>query len=329
MVEIKVANRARKQAAVVLAMLALASCATSEAGRDALQGPYLRVLGTAQDGGCPQMGAEHVLDRKAWEDPRHKRLVTSVLIADPVSGQRWLLDASPDIKEQVENARFDPPNRERRPGRPPLFDGIFLTHAHIGHYTGLLHFGREAYAAEGQPVFASDSMATFLESNGPWELLVRLGHIKITRIAPGEVVKLNDRLSLKVHVVPHRAEDTDTLAFEVRGPKATVLYLPDIDKWELWDTSLESMLDQVDLALMDGTFYDEGEVPGRSMAEIPHPFMVETMTRLTDSPRSRRAKVCFLHLNHSNPASDPDSSEHRSLLEFGFRVASDGMTFGL
>jgi pyrroloquinoline quinone biosynthesis protein B len=306
---------------------ALTNCASSD--KRATQDPYLRVLGTAQDGGCPQLGANHALDRKAWDDSRFKRLVTSVLIVDPLSGQRWLLDASPDIKQQVENARFDPPLRETRPGRPPLFDGIFLTHAHMGHYTGLLHFGREAYAAEGQPVFASESMATFLETNGPWELLVRLEHIKLTRIAPGEIARLNDRLSLKVHLVPHRAEYTDTLAFEVRGPHASVLYLPDIDKWDQWEMPLESILDQVDLALIDGTFYGDGEVPGRSMAEIPHPFMVETRARLSSSPLSRRSKVCFLHLNHTNPAADPTSVEHRSLLECGFRVAFDGMMFGL
>ena len=116
-------------------------------------GPYVVVLGSAQDAGIPQIGARSANSRRARRDPRFRRYAASLLIADPASGRRWLIDASPDIRDQVELARAHPASRRRTGARPPLFDGIFLTHAHIGHYAGLMQLGREAYsAAHCQPV---------------------------------------------------------------------------------------------------------------------------------------------------------------------------------
>ena len=286
--------------------------------------PYLLVLGTAQDAGIPQVAAHLPEDEAARQDPSRRRLVSSLLIADPASGKRWLIDATPDFSDQVARAAGNPPSLRLPAGRPPLFDAIFLTHAHMGHYTGLLQLGREAYAAEGQRVVASPSMAAFLEKNAPWELLLRLGHVRLETFAAGVEIALAPGLSITPIAVPHRAEYTDTHAFVIRGPHRSALYLPDIDRWDAWDRKLEEVLAGVDVAFLDGTFFDETELPGRKLEDIPHPLIRLTLERLAALPEKERRKVVFTHLNHSNTAADPQSPARARIQAAGARVASEG-----
>lgn len=292
-------------------------------------GAYAVVLGTAQDAGVPQVACECERCDAARRDPTARRLVTSVVVADPASGRRWLLDASPDLAEQVQIAAPHPPGRSRPAGRPPLFDAILPTHAHTGHYTGLLELGNESYGAEGQRVLCSTRMAEFLRTNDPWRFMVDRGFLRLEPLPLDTPVPLADGLTVTALPVPHRDELSDTVAFLVRGPRRALLYLPDIDKWERWDRRLEDVLAEVDVALIDGTFYADGEIPGRAMAAIPHPFIVETMRRLAPLPAAARAKVVFTHLNHTNPAVDPTSAAAIAIRAHGFRIAYEGMTINL
>jgi len=305
------------------ALLLILSCACSTVA-PAPRGPYVVVLGTAQDGGLPQIGCAQPQCVRAREDASRRRFVTSLLLADPRSGRRWLFDASPDLPQQFELARPHPATRVESGPKPQLFDGVFLTHAHVGHFAGLIHFGREVYGASGLPVFTSPRMGEFLAANGPWSLSVRTGAIELAEAPIGREMQLGDGLFVSALRVPHRDEFSDTLAFVVRGPRRTLAYLPDIDKWERWEVPLEEFLASVDVALVDGTFYAEGELPGRSMAEIPHPFVVETLARLARAPAELRAKVVFTHLNHTNPLADPRSAAREAVLDAGLRVAEDG-----
>jgi pyrroloquinoline quinone biosynthesis protein B len=291
--------------------------------------PYVVVLGSAQDGGLPQIGCTGPHCVAARANPNRKRLVASLLLADPRAGKRWLIDATPDLREQVELARVHPPTRRSTGPRPALFDGIFLTHAHTGHYAGLIHLGRPAYGAKNLPVFGSARMCGFLRDNGPWGLLVDNGNITLRAFKAEQTIMLGEELSITALPVPHRAEYTDTFAFLVRGPQRTLLYLPDIDKWELWERRIEEVITSVDIALLDGTFYAEGELPGRNMSEIPHPLIDETIRRFEKLPADQRCKIVFTHLNHTNPAVDPDSAATARIINAGMAVAKDGQCFGL
>lgn len=282
------------------------------------------VLGTAQDGGVPQIGCEEARCVEARGDNRSRRLVTSLLLADPRSGQRWLFDASPDLASQVELARPHPPTRRVAGPRPPLFDGVFLTHAHIGHYLGLAQLGREVYGARELVTFGSARMLAFLRDNAPWKLLVESQALELREVEPKGEVKLAHDVRVWALLVPHRDEFSDTLAYIVRGPRRALLYLPDIDKWERWELRLEDVLAQVDVALVDGSFYADGEIAGRSMTEIPHPFISETLDRLRAAPLELRRKLVFTHLNHTNPACDEDSEAQRAIRAAGMRVAREG-----
>ena len=288
------------------------------------EGPYALVLGTAQDGGFPQIACDRELCRAARADPTLRRHVASLLLVDPATGRRWLFDASPDLPEQVELARGHGGPAADAPGRPPLFDGVFLTHAHMGHYTGLLHLGREAYGTETTPVYTTRAMGAFLGANGPWSLLLEAGHLELVTLEPDRPVDLGGGLSVTPIPVPHRGEFSDTLAFLIRGPRRALLYLPDIDKWERWERPVEDVLAGVDVALLDGSFFDGDELPDRDMASIPHPFVVESLARFGALPASERAKVRFTHLNHSNPALDPDGPAAARVRAAGMAVAREG-----
>jgi pyrroloquinoline quinone biosynthesis protein B len=286
------------------------------------------VLGTAQDGGLPQVGCTRPCCAQARRDPSRARLVTALLVVDARSGRRWLLDCPPALEPAVAraDAAAPPPGR---PGRPPLFDGIFLTHGHAGHCAGLLQLGREAYAAERQPVWATERMERFLLGNDPFAFLVEAGHVELHRLVPGEGVQLAPDLALEAVEVPHRGEFSDTVAFVVRGPQRALLYAPDTDRFGGWDPPVEQLLAGVDGALLDGTFFAAGEVPGRSQAVIPHPLVEQSLERFAPLPAGERAKILFTHLNHTNPAADPKSTEARRVRDAGMGVAAEGQVIGL
>jgi pyrroloquinoline quinone biosynthesis protein B len=284
----------------------LAACATAPPPTS----PYTLILGIAQDGGYPQAGCNRPDCIAAWRNPKLRQRVASLAIVDPQSHQRWIIDATPDFPSQL--ASLDA--AALRPTGAPLLDGILLTHAHIGHYLGLAHLGREVLGAHSIKVYAMPRMREFLQHNGPWDQLVHLQNIELVPLEDGVPVALNERITVTPLRVPHRDEYSETVGFIVRGPSRSILWLPDIDKWEKWSTSLESVLARVDVAYIDGTFYDATELPGRDLREIPHPLMTETLTRLANSPL--RAKVRFIHLNQSNPL----LRERRN----GVVVASDG-----
>ncbi|MFT7618474.1 MAG: pyrroloquinoline quinone biosynthesis protein B [Planctomycetota bacterium] len=317
--------------AALLIAISLVSCGSTEnhSRQDLVSQHYIYVLGTAQDGGLPQIGCQKDCCQRVRKDLRARRLVTSLLLVDSQSKSRWLFDASPDIKEQTEVAVGHPQGRHLVGSRPPLFEGIFLTHAHIGHYAGLVHLGRESYGSKDLPIFATKSMSQFLTNNGPWSLMVETGAIDLQVIRDRHPVALGDNLRVTPFLVPHRGEFTDTCGFLIEGPNKSLFYLPDIDKWDKWKTPIESIIAQVDYALIDGTFFADGEIPGRAMSEIPHPFIAESLARFKDLPASERQKIYFTHLNHTNPAAIQGGKAQQEINAHGMHVAERGMILGL
>ena len=280
--------------------------------------PYVVVLGNAQDGGYPQAGTKPGED---W-DPAKRRLVSCLAIVDPKTGQRWLVEATPDFKEQLHLLDIVAPDTAR-----PGLAGILVTHAHVGHYTGLINLGLEIIGTHSVPVFAMPRMREFLSENGPWDQLVRYQNIVLRPLSDGVAVQLNDHISVTPFRVPHRDEYSETVGFRISGPKSSVIFLPDIDKWERWDslgTRIEKAIEGADAAYIDGTFYADGEIPGRNMADIPHPFIVETMRRFASATKEQRARIRFIHLNRTNPVATGGSKERRQVEASGFRIAEIG-----
>jgi pyrroloquinoline quinone biosynthesis protein B len=297
------------------------------AGDRAVEGPRVRVLGIAQDGGLPHVACDCERCDAARTDPRRASFVASVAAIGPEQGQVWLVDATPDLARQLDLLADV---RTRTPGRvdrSPLA-GILLTHAHIGHYVGLAQLGYEAVSAEAIPVHASVRMVEFLTGNAPWDQLVRLHNIEPQAHASGDRIELAPGLFAEPLLVPHRGEYTDTFAWYLSGSRKRVLYIPDTDPWAKWTTDLEVALADVDLLLIDGTFYSADELPGRNVAEIGHPLMTDTMDRF-EARLAQGLSVWFIHLNHSNPTLDPAAPQRAELERRGFRVAAAGDEFPL
>lgn len=278
------------------------------------QNPYVVVLGIAQDGGAPQAGTKPDIHKPT-------RSATCLGLIDPVSGQRWLFEATPDLPQQLRELDKLVPTS----GIPGL-DGIFLTHGHIGHYLGLAYLGHEVMGSRDVPVYAMPRMLSFLSNNGPWDQLVRYRNIRLIQLEEGGLLKLNQRLSVTPVRVPHREEYSEVVAFRIRGPNRAVLFLPDIDSWQDWEENgirIEDEISKVDVAYVDGTFFSDGEIPGRDMSQFPHPRIRSSISRFRSLPSSERQKVRFIHLNHTNPALEKGSTEFTEITNSGFRVAQE------
>lgn len=286
----------------------------------------MRVLGTAQDGGLPHASCSCVRCETARDDPARRRFVSSLALVSP-GGTVHLFDATPDIREQLDLLR-DLREPQGRVDRSPL-GSVWLTHAHMGHYTGLAFFGFEAMHTRGLDLFCSASMADFLRNNGPWSQLVEMGNVSLREVAPGQSTSLDGGLTVTAIKVPHREEYSDTLGFVFDGGARRVLFVPDTDAWRAWDPSLTDRLSDIDVALLDGTFYSAAELPGRDVSEIGHPLITDTMDLLEPLVSASGLEVYFTHLNHSNPALDPASPERGEIERRGFHVLEDGQQLPL
>jgi pyrroloquinoline quinone biosynthesis protein B len=290
--------------------------------------PYVLVLGTAQDGGLPHAACTCPRCAAARRHPALRRRVASIAVVVPSSGRRYLIDATPDLRDQLDLLPSIGTHGTGSIDRRPV-DGVLLTHAHIGHYLGLAFFGFEAVHTSRLPVFATPRLAAFLRTNGPWSRLVLREEIDITEAPPGRAFTLDLGVRVTPFAVPHRDEDSDTVGFKIEGPRHTIVYVPDTDTWDTWSTDVLASLAACDTALVDGTFYSSSELPGRDVRSIGHPLIVATMDRLAERVRAGGLRVLFTHLNHSNNALDPKGPERRALAERGFSVASDGQRLPL
>lgn len=307
----------------ILALLALllnVACTRHEAEQRAHKdgAPFVVVLGIAQDGGVPQAGRK---GHPGWQDPQHRRRVVCLSVVDPESSQRWMFEATPDFREQLNLLDEIAPVSDS-----PGLAGILLTHAHIGHYTGLMFLGQESMGAREVPVFVMPRMKSYLSVNGPWGQLVRYKNIELHTLRAGEPVQLNERLTITPFLVPHRQEYSEVVGFKIEGPNRSVLFIPDIDswqEWEQWGVRIESKIEEVDVAYLDGTFYANGEIPGRDMSGFPHPFITHSMERFAALPKNERRKIRFIHLNHTNPALSSNSSAREEITKRGFGVAEE------
>lgn len=280
--------------------------------------PFLVVLGTLQDGGSPHIGCEKDCCKKI--DANKK--VASLGLIDPASKKKFIIEATPDITSQIKILN-------EYAGTSNPIDGILLSHAHIGHYSGLMYLGKEANNAKNIPVYAMPRMKKFLESNGPWSQLVNLKNIQLIEIFNTQEFSLSSQIKVIPYQVPHRDEFSETIGFKIIGPNKSALFIPDIDKWEKWEIDIIEMIKGVDYAFIDGTFWDPAELNNRNIAEIPHPLIKESILKFTNLPASEKNKIWFIHLNHTNPVLITSSKEYQELSSKGFHVASIKQIFSL
>ena len=273
----------------------------------------LVVLGTLQDGGSPHMGCM----KSCCASEKPNDYVVSLGVID--ESKHLIFDASPDIVSQTNYLQLISPAKELE---------IFLTHAHMGHYVGLIHLGRESANTKNIPVYAMPRMAQFLQNNGPWSQLIDLENISIKPLQNKTPVSVSPRLSITPLIVPHRDEFSETVGYLIAGQSKRALYIPDIDKWDLWETDINTLLTQVDYAFLDATFFEDGEI-SRPMSDVPHPFVEESIMRFKTLAVEEKSKIYFIHLNHTNPALNKDSLEYKKIIGNGFNITERGNKLSL
>lgn len=284
---------------------------------------FLVILGTAQDAGYPQAGCTKACCRPYWDGTEPAHAVVSFAIVDQQAKQYFLFEATPDITTQMHKLERFSGKADKTP------DAVFITHAHTGHYTGLMQFGRESMNANKVPVYALSRMDSFLRNNGPWSQLVKLDNISLRKLDTVNTIELAKDLAVKTFTVPHRDEFSETAGIMIRCSGKKILFIPDIDKWERWHHNIVSLVQESDIALLDATFYRNGELPGRNMSEIPHPFVEESMQRFSVLSAKDKAKIFFIHFNHTNPLVLKKSAAKDSVRQAGYGVAEEGQVIRL
>jgi len=270
------------------------------------------ILGSGQDGGAPQVG------NRSSVSPH--RTASCVAVMGP-QGSVILLDATPDLRSQsyrlLSSDRY-PKDRET------FVDGVFVTHAHMGHYSGLVHFGNEAAASDHLPLLGTERFLAYLASNEPWATLLSEGHLEPVAVDT-MTATIDEHMEIEAISVPHRDEFSDTVAFSISiEGQPWLLYLPDIDTWDTWHVA-DAEIARHDVALLDATFSSADELPWRDMQSIGHPLVPDTIERfgrLTDD-----TNIILTHINHSNPLGDETSEITHQAINAGFTVAYDGLMF--
>ncbi len=272
----------------------------------------LIILGSGQDVGIPHIGCYCEVCEIARKDVKFRRFGPSVAVINAEKPAAYMFDASPDIKYQFDMIHDIMPV-DWAAGQKPV-EGIFLTHAHIGHYEGLMQLGKEGMDIRNLLVYCTPKMKEFLRENFPFSYLVARKNIDIREIRPEETFTF-DGFEVRAFGVPHRNEIADTFAFEIVANKK-VIYLPDIDDWN--EDSLRR-IKEADIALIDGTFYREEELT--RFAAVPHPPIREAIKKL----EGLKTEIYFTHINHTNPI-NRDSEEKQLILDKGFKITHDGLT---
>lgn len=258
---------------------------------------------------------------KVWKNDSLKKNVVALALVDPNSKKWFLFEATPDINKQFQlfktltNGKYN-----------YLPSGIFITHAHIGHYTGLLQLGREVFNTNQVPVYVLPKLKYFLESNGQWSQLVNLKNISLHKLNPDSALQLCGKIKLETFVVPHRDEYSETGGFKIVTDKSSYLFIPDIDKWQKWNRSIVDEVKKVDHAFVDATFYEIDELKGRSISEVPHPFVSETISLFAKEKPEVKSKLVFIHFNHTNRLIR-DKSVKQTVTQQGFRIAEEGAKY--
>jgi pyrroloquinoline quinone biosynthesis protein B len=280
------------------------------------QSEYIYILGNTQDAGLPHIGCQHPFCEDNF-NVYEEHYTTSIAVVNSDLKKYILFEATPDITFQLNNLKKNIFDEFLLP------ESIYITHAHIGHYTGLMYFGREALGSKELIVRVLPRMSNFLQNNGPWSQLVDINNIKIKEINFGSSTKELANINITPVQVPHRDEYSETAGYIIKGKNKKALFIPDIDKWEKWDRDLSQLAKEFDFLLIDATFYNSKEI-NRDISEIPHPLVTETIDLLNGLSIENRNKVYFIHMNHTNMMLDPDSELSKLITSKGFNIARLG-----
>ena len=270
------------------------------------------ILGIAQDGGFPQFGCNLNCCQNI---PIHTNFISSAAIIDNKLKEYWLIDVTPEFRYQF--------NLIKHKVNSIIPKGIFITHAHSGHYTGLIEFGKEVLNSKSIPVHVMPKMLEYLKSDNPWKNLINQENLHLIKMNNAENIIIDRDINITPFLVNHRQEIAETVGFRIIGPNIKIIYLPDIDNWD--EIALQNMVQKNDYLFIDGTFYNHNELQHRNIENIPHPSIEKTIELLNAMNTKDKNKVHFIHLNHTNNAIKKNSRIYKEIYSKKFKISSEGM----
>lgn len=276
--------------------------------------PFAVILGSVQDGGYPHVGCVCPACLVAAREPGRHRTVASLGLVTREG--MAVIDATPDFPSQWRRLALA---ADRTADETPR--AILLTHLHAGHILGLPLLGREGWARTGTPLWATETNLQFLEKNEPFRRLFQEGHLVPRVLHLGWDTALDD-LVIQPIPVPHRSEAGDTVGYRIEGPERSVFYCPDLDTL---GPEVIAQIRAADVAVIDGTFFRRRELARPDAEVVPHPPIADSMSVLS----AVETEIYFTHLNHTNPAIDPDSRERHAVQALGMHIADEGMIIPL
>lgn len=289
------------------------------------------ILGAAAGGGLPQWncGCDNCNAARAGRIPS----LTQSSVAVSADGRDWaILNASPDIRTQL---AATPALHPTGPRDMPL-RSVLVTNGDIDHVAGLLTL------RESQPfdLYATAAIHEALAAN-PMLSAVRADLVQRKTVELDQSVTLAPGLTATLFAVPgkvplYQEGDTvetgligeTTVGVDLRADGKRALYIPGCAEMPGW---LKDRIAGADALLFDGTLWDDdemiraglGQKTGRRMG---HMAVTDTIAALDGTPVGRRV---FVHMNNSNPLTDPRSAQTAKAEARGWQIGRDGMEITL
>jgi pyrroloquinoline quinone biosynthesis protein B len=314
----------------------------------------IKILGSAAGGGFPQWncGCPNCTGLRGGSINAKPRTQTQIAIdANPEYTQRthWaLINSSPDLRTQILAASELAPFSSTR-NSTPIYD-VYLTSADVDSLAGLLHL-REF---QGFKIHSTESVRRIMdEENTMFRVLGRATPpvlwfpLRFANDADAETeASVQSPPQLVVRAIPVGNDFPDYVSEKLRkqlDPREAVVALdieyggkrlfvaPSLPGREVtWKQYARS----ADLALIDGTFWSDGELKqagrGKKTArEMGHIPLSGPDGLLSQFPENSRARKVLVHINNTNPILVEDSMEHRAVLDARFEIAYDGMEIKL
>jgi pyrroloquinoline quinone biosynthesis protein B len=289
----------------------------------------VRVLGSAAGGGFPQWNCHCGTCEAARAGVRARPRTQSSLAIRGADGPWFLVNASPDLRQQLET--LDPLRVDGV--RAPPIAGVLLTDAEIDHTAGLLLLRESATPVR---VFGDAGVERALRNGYPvLPMLERYCGAEWQTLEPGRTQPLEGS-SLTVERfgtggdAPRYSDvelEASGFVFRDRATGGVVTYVPGLASL---DDGVVARFAASDLVLVDGTFWRDDELPrlgvsdrsARDMGHVPLSGPDGTLEVLAGLERPRKALV---HINNTNPILLEDSPEREEVVRAGVEVAYDGL----
>jgi pyrroloquinoline quinone biosynthesis protein B len=295
------------------------------------------LLGSAAGGGFPQWNCWCRCCRIARSDPSAARPRTQSSAAISVDGCRWfLLNASPDVREQSQWLRTDISSRTVR--HNPV-EGVLLTDAEIDHTLGIVLL-REA---RHLPIYATPAVQAILDRDSRVLPVTRaFSTVPVTALVLNTPVPLcyrdGSESGLAVEAFPVPAgpprfatceEEGHTVGFMLRE-EATGKVCAFVPGCGDLDAALLERLAEADALLFDGTFWSDDELialgigdrMARALDHLPISGRGGSLEQLAALPCEHRV---YTHINNTNPILLEDSPERAIVARTGMIVGFDGL----